>query len=199
MFAIAGPVHAADETTSRPEERPVERPFSVGVLAGYGQTQFVDGGFGHDANPYGIGFGLEISYELESHWILGIGGQYFLGGKDRVAVDSTGALVSPSPTVHYALGYALVGHEFRFLNERLVVRPSLAIGATIGQTKVDARYSSGVAAFASVGPGVGLHYLVSASEWYVGEDFTLSLPIHTGHTQEQRPGLLVSLATGKRF
>lgn len=95
---------------------------TVGLSLGYGFRVTDDGDLDDDANPYGVGLGIRGGYTLEPGLYLGGLFNYFWG-------ESVG-----NDTVNGRINQMNVAADIGFdigLGERAVLRPVLAVGATI--------------------------------------------------------------------
>jgi hypothetical protein len=163
---------------------------NIGILAGYG---FSLGGGLTSVNPYSFGVGLQGDYELESHIVLGVGGEFFIGEQDSTALDPTTRVNTPT-YARYILGHALVGYNFWF-GQNIVLRPSIWVGVAIALRPADITGST-TAFGALLAPGLSFHYLLGGSgAWYLGVDARFSVPL--GH--ETKSGLPILVTFGKRF
>jgi hypothetical protein len=168
------------------------RNINIGLLAGYGVS--LGSGFS-SLNPYGFGVGLQGDYELESHWVLGVGGEFFIGSSAETAnAIGTAAGVAESTYARYILAHALVGYNIWFSNT-LYLRPSIWVGAAIGLVPVTMKFLNGSVFNIMLAPGLTLHYLMGTNGWYIGGDVRISAPLgHDGMT-----GMPILATLGKRF
>jgi hypothetical protein len=166
------------------------RNVDVGLVVGYG---FQTSKF-FSVDPYGLGFGLRGAYELESHMVIGLGVEYFLGGSN-ISTNSAGA--ASGDQIKTAANYFLVHAEFGYnvWLDKLILRPSIWAGLSIG-TQNPAKYSgtSGVITAFSLSPGLTLHYLLGAKGWFIGADARINFVLGEGNS-----GLLPFGTFGKRF
>jgi hypothetical protein len=169
------------------------RNINIGLLAGYGVS--LGSGFS-SLNPYGFGVGLQGDYELESHMVLGVGGEFFIGSSDSSATNAIGSAagVTEGTYARYILGHALIGYNIWFSNT-LYLRPSLWVGAAIGLVPVSMKFLNGTVFNILLAPGLTLHYLLGSNGWYIGGDIRISVPLgHDGMT-----GMPILATLGKRF
>jgi hypothetical protein len=166
------------------------RNVDVGLVVGYG---FQTSKF-FSVDPYGLGFGLRAAYELESHIVIGLGVEYFLGGSN-ISANSAG--LASGDQIKTVANYVLVHAEFGYnvWIDKLILRPSIWAGASIG-TQNPAKYSgtSGVITAFSLSPGLTLHYLLGAKGWFIGADARINFVLGEGNS-----GLLPFGTFGKRF
>jgi hypothetical protein len=166
------------------------RNMDVGLVAGYG---FQTSKF-FSVDPYGFGFGLRGAYELESHIVLGLGVEYFLGGSNisaNTAGLASGAQIKTA--AHYFLVHAEFGYNVWL--DKLILRPSIWAGLSIG-TQDPPLYSgtSGVITAFSLSPGLTLHYLLGGKGWFIGADARINFILGQGNS-----GILLFGTFGKRF
>jgi hypothetical protein len=173
-----------------PEEKKGDgRNKNIGIMAGYG---FSLGGGLSSVNPYSFGFGLQGDYELDSHMVLGVGGEFFIGETDNSAIDPVTR--APSPTyARYILGHALVGYNFWF-GTNMYLRPSIWAGVAIGLKPADITGAT-TAWGVLLAPGLSFHYILGQKGWYIGVDARFSVPL--GH--ETKSGLPILVTFGKRL
>lgn len=170
------------------------RNINIGLLAGYG-LRLGNSGFS-SLNPYGFGVGLQGDYELESHWVIGVGGEFFIGNSDSSAATARGTAAGTVEGTYarYILGHALVGYNIWFSNT-LYLRPSIWVGAAIGLVPPSDTHLNGSVFNILLAPGLTLHYLMGSNGWYIGGDIRISVPIgHDGMT-----GMPILATIGKRF
>lgn len=165
-----------------------DRHWNVGIFAGYGAAL---GGSLTALNPYSLGFGLQADYELDSHLVLGVGGEYFIGGSDT-APNSQG--VSESRYANYILAHANVGYNFWF-GTHMFLRPSLWVGAAIAIVPPRIPHLSGSEIGFMLAPGISYHYLLGDNGWYVGGDLRFVIPF--GQYSNQAFTILAMF--GRRF
>ena len=164
---------------------------NIGIVAGYGLSL---GSGLTSLNPYGLGVGLQADYELESNWVIGVGGEYFLGERDPNATNNNG--VREEDYANYILGHASVGYNIWVSNE-LIFRPSIWAGVAIATLPPSAAHQTGLAITALLAPGLTLYYILGPSGWYVGGDIHVSIPV--GQANSTKTGMPVLLTFGKRF
>jgi hypothetical protein len=192
------------EEAEKPKKKPVTaaavaedlwdgRHFNVGLMAGYGLR--MGSGLVKTINPYGLGFGLQGDYEFDSHLVVGIGGEYFLGGSDTPP-NNEGVPTSISVSNNYILAHALVGYNW-WLTRELYLRPSMWVGAAIALVPSSHTNPSGSIVNALLAPGVTMHYILGVTGWYFGGDLRFNIPL--GRSIETVSGFLVLLSFGKRF
>jgi hypothetical protein len=146
-------------------------------------------------DPYGFGFGLRGAYELESHLVLGVGAEYFIGnsglGADK-AGTSTSGLVTTS--ANYFLANAELGYNLWF-SEDAFLRPSIWAGLSFGtQNPPMLSGTSGVITAFSLSPGLTLEYIMGRTGWFIGADARINLILGQGNS-----GVLLHGMLGKRF
>jgi hypothetical protein len=167
------------------------RHMNLGILAGYGLSL---GSGLTSLNPYGLGVGLQGDYELENRMVIGVGGEFFLGGSDPNATNNNG--VRREDYARYILGHALVGYNIWF-SDNLYLRPSIWLGVAIAMIPSSPAHQSGIAVTALIGPGLTLHYILGPSGWYLGGDIHVSIPV--GQANSTKTGMPVLVTFGKRF
>jgi hypothetical protein len=161
------------------------------LLAGWGtQTSKY-----FSVDPYGFGFALRGAYELESHWVLGVGFEYFIGNSNTApstAGVSAAGLVNTR--ANYLLANAEIGYNLWF--SRVIFRPSAWVGASIGtENPPMLSGTSGVATTFSVSPGMTLQYITGNTGWFVGADARINFILgHDGNS-----GLMFHGMLGKRL
>jgi hypothetical protein len=165
---------------------------NIGISAGYGIG--MSGGL-TSLNPYGLGVGLTADYEISSHWVFGIGGEFFLGSSDPNAGNNLGT--PKEDYARYILTHLHAGYNI-WLTDTLYLRPSIWMGVAIGMVPgTAALHSNGLSITALVSPGLTLHYLLGPKGWYVGADIRYSWP--WGQDNSIETGILTMLNFGKRF
>jgi len=169
------------------------RHFNIGLMAGYGLR--MGSGLVKTINPYGLGFGLQGDYEFDSHLVVGIGGEYFLGGSDTPP-NNEGVATRVSVSQNYILAHALVGYNW-WLTRELILRPSLWAGSAIALVPSSHSNPSGSIVSFLLAPGLTMHYILGVTGWYFGGDLRFNIPL--GRTIESVSGFLVLLSLGKRF
>lgn len=164
------------------------RNMEIGIYAGYA---FGFGGTfgGGGGDPYGLGGGLQGTYTLENHIVLGLGGEIYLGTTNVETV----ALANVETYHRYLHIHALVGYDFWF--DKWLLRPSLWVGASLGLTTVRRGYESGIFTSMFLAPGLALHRMLGDSGWYFGADVHLTVVLGSKSTN----GLPILLTFGKRF
>jgi hypothetical protein len=163
------------------------RNIDVGLVLGWGtQTTKL---FSDDS--YGFGFGLRGAYELDSHIVLGLGAEYFLGGSGTSLEKDTNTLKNHS--ANYFLVHAEFGYNVWI--DKLIVRPSIWAGLSINtQNPPLASGTSGVTTAFSLSPGLTLHYLLGSAGWFIGGDARINLILGQGTS-----GVLLFATLGKRI
>ena len=147
-------------------------------------------------NPYGFGVGLQGDYELESHWVFGLGGEFFIGNSDANASNAPGSAAGTviGTYARYILAHGLVGYNI-WLSDTLCLRPSLWVGLAIGLVPATTAHLNGTVMSFLLAPGLTLHYLMGTNGWYIGGDIHISAPLgHDGMT-----GMPILATLGKRF
>ena len=188
----------AEEEKPKKKEAPViaeekkgdGRNIGVALWAGWGTptTKFFA------VDPYFIGFALRGTYELESHLVLGVGFEYFIGTTNTSA-DSAGVSVSGlvETRANYMLANAELGYNV-WLSD-LIVRPSIWAGLSIGtQNPPMLSGTSGVMTAFSLSPGLTLEYLLGSAGWFLGADARINLILGEGSS-----GVLLHGIFGRRF
>jgi hypothetical protein len=165
------------------------RNINIGIFAGYG---FDLGGALTALNPYGFGFGLQGDYELKSHIVVGIGGEFFIGGSDAMARTMSGAVVPAD--ARYVLGHALAGYNFWF-GTNMIIRPSLWVGTAIALYHPPSITGATSSVAFMLAPGVSFHYLFNPNGWYFGVDARFVVPLGA----DTQSGFPILLTLGKRF
>lgn len=186
------------KVSEKPEEKKGDgRNKNIGILAGYGFS--LGTGFG-TVNPYQLGGGIQGDYELDNHFVIGVGGEFFYGGDNADARDTNGALVSATtgqvPYARYILAHAQIGYNVWF-GTNLILRPSIWVGAAIGLQNPDSAGRGRNVWGLLLAPGLTLHYLLGTDGWYVGADVRFSVPL--AEANSARTGFPVMLTFGKRF
>jgi hypothetical protein len=176
---------------------PVEQPkgdgrnMDIAVNVGYG---FETGTF-FTADPYQLGFALTGRYELDSHLVLGVGFEYFVGGSS-LSTNATGSALgrAQSARANYLMAHAEIGYNIWF--SKVILRPSAWVGLAWG-IENPPLYSgtSGVELGLLFAPGLTLNYLLGDKGWYIGVDARLSLILAHNGTN----GVMFFGQFGKRF
>jgi hypothetical protein len=104
------------------DDEPAERPISVSLLGGYGQTFNAN----DDLNPLGIGFGVRGGYSFGALY-LGLRFLFFLGDSERMDGAGVSAEVSASTLTVGLEG----GYDLALAADVLVLRPELGVGLGI--------------------------------------------------------------------
>jgi hypothetical protein len=196
VFGYAAPAWAAPDEPRVEAMDPIAqgnaRPLNIGVLAGYGMAL---GGPLTLMNPYGTGFGLQVDYMFESQFVLGIGGDFFMGEAKASSVDALG-VAQPATSARYAQAHLRIGYSIRFeaMGSWIDLRPSIWFGVAAAMLTNDARFPNGRAFGTLVAPGLSVHYMLGSGGWYLGEDIRLNLPLDKDRTT----GALILLTLGKR-
>jgi len=178
----------------KPEEKKGDgRNINVGILAGYGFS--LGSGFG-TVNPYQLGGGIQGDYELENHFVIGVGGEFFYGGDNPEARNTNGAPVFPTPYARYILAHVQVGYNIWF-GTNLILRPSVWVGVAIGLQQPDAAGLGRNVWGGLLAPGLTLHYLLGNDGWYVGGDVRFTVPL--AEANSARTGFPILATFGKRF
>jgi hypothetical protein len=164
---------------------------NIGIVAGYG----ISLGSGLTAlNPYGLGVGLQGEYELESGWVLGVGGEFFLGEENPNATNNLG--VPTKSFARYILGHVSGGYTF-WLSESLLIRPNIWLGVATAMIPESPAHQNGLAITALFGAGANIHYLLGTSGWYLGGHIHVSIPV--GQENSTKTGMPILATFGKRF
>lgn len=170
------------------------RNINIGLMAGYGVS--LGSAPFTSLNPYGFAVGLQGDYELESHMVLGVGGEFFIGNSNDMATNAPGtaAGIVMATYARYILGHALVGYNIWF-SDSLYLRPSIWVGAAIALIPPSDTHLNGTVFNFLLAPGLTLHYLMGTNGWYIGGDIRVSVPLgHDGAT-----GMPILATLGKRF
>jgi hypothetical protein len=167
------------------------RNMNIGVVAGYGFSL----GSGLTAlNPYGLGVGLQGEYELSSRWVIGLGGEFFLGENDANATNNLG--VRTESFARYILGHVTGGYTF-WVSDNLLIRPNIWLGVATAMIPQSAAHQNGLAITALFGFGANVHYILGPSGWYVGGHIHASIPV--GQQNSTKTGMPILATFGKRF
>jgi opacity protein-like surface antigen len=187
---------AATESSAAAEPAAASGSANLGVLVGYGLSMLGAGTLTTD-NPYGVGFGAQLDYQLPVGLVLGVGADFFLGETTPQSTDAMG-MIQPEHFARYLLVHGRLGWNLRMdaLGGKLDVRPSVWLGAAFATVSVDAtQFPDGHANAFLLAPGISVHYWLSESGWYVGEDIRVSLPLGA----HVRNGVLLLLTVGKHL
>lgn len=171
------------------EKKGDDRAWNLGIFAGYG---FQLGGTLTSLNAYSLGFGIQLDYELENHLVLGLGGEYFIGGNDDTRLNSQG--LPETDYANYILGHVNVGYNFWF-GTKVFLRPSVWVGTAMAIRPKRAPTLDGLEVDFMLAPGASFHYLMGENGWYLGADARFVLPFGTYSNQ----ALSILVTAGKRF
>jgi hypothetical protein len=188
----------ADEEKPKKKLGPAEpeKPMGDGrnmdarLMVGYGfeTTNF------YGVDPYGLGFGLRGSYELDWHLVIGLGFEYFIGQSSTAQIDPISAALRPASHSNYMLIHADVGYNIWF-GTNTILRPSIWAGVSIGRQSPPALSGqSGIDVPLSLAPGLNLDYIMGRTGWFVGLDGRINLIIGQGAS-----GIILWGVLGKRF
>jgi hypothetical protein len=143
-----------------------DRNFEAGLLLGWGFA--TDKAFSTD--PYSLGFGLRLGYELDFNLFLGAGFEYFLG-TSGTATTSAGVATSSTTvdsSASYMFGHIEAGYDIWIAGE-WILRPSLWLGLGVSSQEPYTRQKHMTDFF--FGPGVSAIYTMEA--FFLGGDFRM--------------------------
>ena len=160
----------------------------MGLLLGYAFN--TDKKFAVD--PYGLGFGLRVGYELDFKLFLGAGFEYFLGSSETLQQAAGGiGLGREESSANYMFANVEAGYDFWFSD--VIVRPSLWLG--VGWVTIDPDpIANGKATRSDFfwAPGASVLYVTDGL--FIGGDVRWFMA-----TGDGTPGLSIFVNGGLRF